>query len=55
MIIGGRICIEVADAEDDSLAESATSQKYFNRSIYLGLNTLQPTYKDASLQNGVAV
>ena len=49
------MCIEVADTEDDSLVESATSQKYFKRSIYLGLNTLQPTYKDASLQNGVAV
>jgi len=55
VIIGGRMCIEVADAEDDSLAESATSQKYFKKSIYLDLNTLQPTYKDASLQNGVAV
>jgi hypothetical protein len=50
-----RMCIEVADAEDDSLVVSATSQKYFKRSIHLGLNTLQPTYKDASLQNGVAV
>ena len=49
------MCIEVAGAEDDSLVESATSQKYLKRSIYLGLNTLQPTYKDASLQNGVAV
>jgi hypothetical protein len=53
--IGGRMCIEVAGAEDDSLVESATSQKYLKRSIYLGLNTLQPTYKDASLQNRVAV
>ena len=49
------MCIEVANTEDNSLVESATSQKYFKRSIYLGLNTLQPTYKDASLQNGVAV
>ena len=49
------MCIEVADAEDDSLIVSATSQKYFKRFIYLGLNTPQPTYKDASLQNGVAV
>jgi len=31
------MCIEVADAEDDSLVESATSQKYFKRSTYLGL------------------
>lgn len=54
-MIGGRMGIEVADAEDDSLVVSATPQKYFKRSIHLGLNTLQPTYKDASLQNGVAV
>lgn len=54
-MIGGRICIEVANAEDNLLVVSATSQKYFKRSIYLCLNTLQPTYKDANLQNGVTV
>jgi len=49
------MCIEVAEAEDDSLVENTTSQTLLKRSIYLGLNTLQPPYKDASLQNGVVV
>jgi hypothetical protein len=49
------MCIEIADAEDDSLVERATSQTLLKRSIYLGLNTLPPPYKDASLQNGVVV
>jgi hypothetical protein len=48
------MCIEVADSEDDSLVVSAASQKHFKRSIYLSLNTLQPTCKDASLLNRVA-
>ena len=50
MLIGGRMCIEVADAEDDSLVESATSQKYFKRSIYLGLRGHQGA--DAPLKRG---
>jgi hypothetical protein len=46
--------IEVAETEDDSLDVTVIRQKLIKRFIYLNHNTLQPTYKDASLQSKFA-